>query len=44
MLLEVMPDTTLPAVSIHAVLVVGVLLAYLVVDLLELKTFRWSFG
>jgi hypothetical protein len=43
MLLEVMPDTTLPAVSVHAVLVVRVLLAYLVIDLLKLKTFGGSF-
>lgn len=42
MLLEVMPDTTLPAVSVHAVFVIGILLAYLVIDLLELETFGWS--
>jgi hypothetical protein len=44
MLLEVMPDTTLPAMSVHTILVVGILFAYLVIDLLKLKTFGWSFG
>jgi hypothetical protein len=43
-LLEVMPDTTLPAVTVHAILVVRVLFAYLVIDLLQLKTFGRSFG
>jgi hypothetical protein len=44
MLFEVMPNTTLPAVSVHTVLVVRILLANLVVNLLELKTFGWPFG
>ena len=44
MLFEVMPNTTLPAMSVHTVLVIGILLANLVVNLLELKTFRRSFG
>jgi hypothetical protein len=44
MLFEVVPNTTLPAMSVHAVLVIGILLANLVVNLLELKTFRRSFG
>ena len=43
-LFEVMPNTTLPAMSVHTVLVIGILLANLVVNLLELKTFRRSFG
>jgi hypothetical protein len=44
MLLEIMPNTTLPAVTVHTILVVRILLAYLVIDLLELQTFGWSFG
>jgi hypothetical protein len=44
MLFEVMPDTTLPAVTVHTILVVRILLAYLVIDLLKLKTFGWPFG
>jgi hypothetical protein len=44
MLLEVMPNTALPAMAINTVLVVGILLAYLVIDLLELKPLGRPFG
>jgi hypothetical protein len=44
MLLEVMPNTALPTMAINTVLVVGILLAYLVIDLLELKPLRRPFG
>ena len=43
MLFEVMPNTTLPAMAIHTVLVVRILLANLVINLLEFKAFRWPF-
>lgn len=44
MLFEVMPNTTLPAMSVHTILIVGILLANLVINLLELETFRRPFG
>lgn len=44
MLFEVMPNTTLPAMSVYTILVIGILFADLVVDLLQLKALRRSFG